>query len=348
MILVTGGTGLVGSHLLQTLVREGKRVRAIRRASSDMGQVRKVFDLYSPEPEKDFSLIEWVEADLMDIFSLEEAMDDMEEVYHCAAIVSFLPEDRKKLMRINTEGTTNVVNAALEKKIRKLCYVSSIAALGRPENQTDLIDEELVWKTSRNNSIYAVSKYGAEREVWRGTAEGLDAVIVNPSIILGVAGASQGSSRIFNTVWEGLKFYPPGKNGFVDVRDVVRAMILLMNTDIRNERFILSVENLEYKRLLELISAEMRLPAPRLKVSPFMSGLAWRVEKLRSMVTGIKPLITRETARTAVQQYEYSNEKIKKALGFKFTPIEETIRHFCGIFVRESNQFKVQSAKFKI
>ena len=333
MILVTGGTGLVGSHLIQALVREGKRVRAIKRPSSDLGVIRKVFDLYTPEPEKEFSQIEWVEGNIMDIFTLEEAMEGVEEVYHCAAIVSFLPGDRKKVMQINTEGTTNMVNAALEKKVRKLCHVSSIAALGRPENQKDLIDEELVWKTSRNNSMYAISKYGAEREVWRGTAEGLDAVIVNPSIILGVAGAGNGSSRIFNTVWEGLKFYPPGKNGFVDVRDVVKAMILLMKSDIRNERFILSVESIEYKRLFDLIAAAMGKPAPHLKVSPMLSGLAWRVEKLRSMITGVKPLITRETARTAVQQYEYSNEKIKKTLGFEFTPIEETIRHFCGIFM---------------
>lgn len=334
MILVTGGTGLVGSHLLQALVREGRPVRATKRASSDMGMIRKVFDLYSPEPQKDFSLIDWTEADLMDIFSLEDAMEGIEEVYHCAAIVSFLPGDRKKLLRINTGGTANLVNAALEKKVRKLCHVSSIAALGRPENQSDLIDENLVWKTSGNNSNYAISKYGAEREVWRGTAEGLDAVIVNPSIVLGVAGAVQGSSRIFNTVWEGLKFYPLGKNGFVDVRDVVRAMMLLMKSDIRNERYILNVDNIEYKKLFDLIAGAMGKPAPHIKVNPMLSGLAWRVEKLRSMVTGVKPLITRETARTAVQQNEYSNEKIKKELGFEFTPIEETVGHFCRIFMR--------------
>ena len=198
---------------------------------------------------------------------------------------------------------------------------------------SDLIDENLVWKTSKNNSIYAISKYGAEREVWRGTAEGLDAVIVNPSIILGVAGKRGGSSRILNTVWEGLRFYPPGKNGFVDVRDVVKAMVLLMKSDIRNERFILNVDNIEYKKLFELIAAAFGKPAPSIKVNQTLSRLAWRVEKLRSMVTGIKPLITRETAHTAVQHYEYSNEKIKKELGFEFRPIEETIQHFCQIFM---------------
>jgi dihydroflavonol-4-reductase len=333
MILVTGGTGLVGSHLLQALALDGKPVRAIKRPSGDTNMVRQVFKLYSKDPERDFSRIEWVEADLMDIFSLEEAMEGVKEVYHSAALVSFLPGDRKKLIRYNSEGTANLVNAAIGKNVRKLCHVSSIAALGRPESMSDLIDENLVWKTSKNNSVYAISKYGAEREVWRGTAEGLDAVIVNPSIILGVAGKRGGSSRIFNTVWEGLKFYPPGKNGFVDVRDVVKATILLMKSDIRNERFILNAGNIEYKKLFELIAAALDKPAPSIKVNPTLSRLAWRVEKLRSMVTGVKPLITRETAHTAVQHYEYSNEKIKKELGFEFRPIEETVGHFCRIFL---------------
>lgn len=334
MVLITGATGLVGSHLAFELIRSGQPVRALKRSSSEPDMLKKVFRLYSDQPDELLSKIEWVEGDIVDIFSLEEAMEGVGEVYHCAALVSFLPEDRKRLIRINTVGTANVVNAALEKKIRKLCHVSSIAALGRPEDQTDLIDEKLVWKASRHNSVYAVSKYGAEREVWRGTAEGLDAVIVNPSIILGVAGKSQGSSRLFNTVFQGLNFYPPGKNGFVDVRDVVRAMILLMNSDIRNERYILSVDNIGYKKLFDLIAAEMGKAGPRIKVSPAMSGLAWRWEKLRSVITGVKPLITPETAHTAVQQYEYSNEKIKKELGFEFTPIEETIRYFCGVFLK--------------
>jgi nucleoside-diphosphate-sugar epimerase len=332
MILVTGATGLVGSHLTFELVRSGLNVRALKRQSSDPGMLKKVFSLYSDQPDMLLSKIEWAEGDLLDIFSLEEAMEGVGEVYHCAALVSFLPEDRKKLMRINTEGTANVVNAALEKKIKKLCHVSSIAALGRPEDLAELIDENLVWKTSKHNSVYAVSKYGAEREVWRGTAEGLDAVIVNPSVILGLAGPGMGSSRIFNTVWDGLKFYPTGKNGFVDVRDVVRAMILLMKSDICNERFILSAENVEYEKLFRLMSAAMDKSVPNIKVSPLMSGLAWRLEKIRSMITGVKPLITKETAHTAVQRYEYSSEKIKKELGFAFTPLEETVKHFCRIF----------------
>jgi nucleoside-diphosphate-sugar epimerase len=333
MILITGATGLVGSHLTFELVRTGHMVRALKRRGSDLAMIEKVFSLNSDAHEDLLSKIEWVEGDILDIFSLEEAMDGIDEVYHCAALVSFLPEDKKKLVRVNSEGTANVVNAAIEKKIRKFCHVSSIAALGRPENQSDLIDENLVWKTSKNNSMYAVSKYGAEREVWRGTAEGLDVVIVSPSVILGVAGTGMGSSRIFNTMWKGLKFYPPGTNGFVDVRDVVKAMIMLMKSDIRNERFILNAENLEYKELFRIMAAAMGKPAPSIKVGAAMSGLAWRLEKLRSVITRFKPLITQETAHTAVQNYKYSSEKIKKELGFEFTPIEETIRHFSQMFL---------------
>jgi nucleoside-diphosphate-sugar epimerase len=335
MILITGATGLTGSHLALGLTSKGAEVRVLKRKGSNPDMIRKVFSLYSENPEDQLSKIKWVDGDLLDVFSLEDAMEGVEEVYHCAALVSFLPRDKKRLMQINTEGTANLVNAALEKKVRKLCHVSSIAALGRPEHQSDIIDEDLVWKASRHNSIYAVSKYGAEREVWRGTAEGLDAVIVNPSIILGVAGPGMGSSRLFNTVWNGLKVYPPGKNGFVDVRDVVKAMIGLMESDIKNERFILNAANLEYRKLFELMAEAFGKPAPTIKVNPALAGIAWRVETLKSMLTGTKPLITKETANTAVQHFEYSNEKIRKTLGFEFTPIEETVRHFCGVFAQQ-------------
>ena len=334
MILITGATGLVGSFLTLELLRTGQDVRILKRPSSDPAMIWKVLRLYTEDPEELFSRIEWVEGDILDVFSLEDAMEGVEEVYHCAALVSFLPEDRKRLQYINTEGTANVVNAALARKVRKLCHVSSIAALGRPEDNDDIIRETLVWKASRHNSAYAVSKYGAEREVWRATAEGLDAVIVNPGIVLGVAGNNMGSSRIFNTVFEGLKFYPPGRNGFVDVRDVARAMVMIMQSDIRNERFILTSENLYYYDLFRMMADAMGKPAPAVRVGAVLSGLAWRLEKIRSMITGVKPLITPETAHTAVQHYTYSNEKIIETLGFEFTPIEETIHHFSGVFLK--------------
>lgn len=332
MILVTGATGLVGSFLTLELLKRGRQVRALKRPSRNMTLIRRVFELNSDDPDELLSRIEWVNGELLDIYSLEDALEGVEEVYHCAALVSFMPGDRKRLMKINSEGTANLVNASLEKNVRKICHVSSIAALGRPEKKHDIIDETLVWKASRNNSNYAVSKYGAEREIWRGVAEGLDAVIVNPSVVLGVAGPGMGSSRLFNVVWNGLKVYPPGKNGFVDVRDVAKAMVLLMESDIRNERFIISAENVTYKRLFEMMADGFGKRGPKIRVSGLLSGLSWRVELILSWLKGRKPLITKETARTAVQHYEYSNERIRKAIGYEFIPIEESIRHFCSVF----------------
>jgi dihydroflavonol-4-reductase len=197
MILVTGGTGLVGSHLLYDLVKSGASVRALKRAGSDLKGVLKTFSFYSQVPEELFSRIQWVEGDIEDMASLEDAMEGADKVYHCAAIVSFLPQDRSAMLRVNVEGTANVVNACLQKQVSKLCHVSSIASLGR-NSTSDLVNEETHWKTSPQNSWYAISKYGAEREVWRGAEEGLKVVVVNPSVILG-----PGSwNKSFYSVWQ--------------------------------------------------------------------------------------------------------------------------------------------------
>jgi len=334
MILVTGGTGLVGSHLLLELIRKKLQVKALRRENSNMELVRNVFQMYSTDPDKDFNKIGWVTGDMTDIFSLEEAMNGVERVYHCAALMSFEPRDHRDMLRFNPLGTANVVNAALQKGIQKICHVSSIAALGRPENNTDIIDEKLVWKSSRNNSNYSISKYEAEREIWRGVAEGLNAVIVNPSVILGYAGVDSGSSRLFSTAWKNTTFYPSGVNGFVDVRDVSAAMVMLMESNIKNDRFILNAENLSYKKLFEFMSLAYQKPGPKYKIGSFPASLAWRAERLRTWIIRKPPLLTRETARTASNKHYYSNEKIKKTTGFEFRPIEETVADHCRNFIR--------------
>lgn len=325
---------MVGSHLLLELVRQDKNIKAIRRNGSNMEMVRNVFRLYSTDPEVDLGKIDWIEGDMTDIFSLEEAMSGIDKVYHCAAVMSFDPKDHKKMMRINTSGTANVVNAAMQKGIGKLCHVSSIAALGRPENNKDVIDEKLVWKSSRNNSIYSISKYESEREVWRGVAEGLDAVVVNPSVILGYAGLDTGSSRLFSTAWRNTVFYPAGVNGFVDVRDVASAMVELMDSDIKNEKFILSAGNLSYRKLFEYMALGFDKPRPRFRVGSLPASLAWRAERLRSWILRKSPLLTRETARTASKKNYYSNEKIRKAIGFEFRPLEETVADHCKNYLR--------------
>jgi len=334
MILVTGGTGLVGSHLLFDLVSSGKKVRALKRKSSNFDNINKVFRYYSDDVEKLFEKIEWVDGDVLDIFSLEDAMKDISEIYHCAAIVSFDPGDEDFLMKINVEGCANIVNIALEKKIKKLCYVSSVAALGRAENN-GFIDEKTHWMSSNKKSHYSISKYGGEREIWRGIEEGLDAVIVNPSIILGPGNWNSGSSRFFTTIWKGLKFYTKGVNGFVDVRDVVKAMVQLMESKIKNERFILNSENISYQKLLNLISKYLNKKSPRIHAGKFLSAITWREEKIRSFFTGSKPFITKETAHTANCNYYYSTKKIEKMLNFKFTPIEKTIKDNAALFLKD-------------
>ena len=190
MIVVTGGTGLVGAHLLYDLCKKHEHVRALKRQNSDLKQVKKTFFYYSHDAENLFQKIEWVNADVTDYFSLEDAFKDAKQVYHVAAMVSFHEKDNRKMMEINVKGTANVVNAALHHKIEKLCYVSSIAALGRPD-ANELATEETPWKDSDKSTAYSISKYKAELEVWRGIEEGLNAVIVNPSVILGPAKFSQ-------------------------------------------------------------------------------------------------------------------------------------------------------------
>jgi nucleoside-diphosphate-sugar epimerase len=334
MIFVTGGSGLVGSHLLFDLVSSGKQVRALKRKNSSIELTKKIFGYYSNDTEKLLNFIEWIEGDVMDIYSLYDAMQDIDQVYHAAAMVSFHPSDQKEMMKINVDGTANVVNACLYKNVKKICYVSSIATLGRTDND-ELVNEETQWKNSKNNSQYSISKYGAEREVWRGTIEGLPAVIVNPSVIIGPGDWKKGSSQLFQKLWDGLKFYTDGVNGYIDVRDVSKAMILLMESDIANSRFILSSENLDYLELFTMISEGLNKKIPSIKANYLLSQFAWRAEKLRSSITGKKPLITKETARTAFHKYYYSNEKIKKALNFEFIPMPQSISDTSKLFLKD-------------
>lgn len=329
MVLVTGGTGLVGSHLLVELVKSGKRIRAIKRNASNMRMVQGMVN-----DDKLFGNIEWVDGDVLDIYSLSEAMEGITHIYHCAATISFDPKAVPHMMKVNIEGTANVVNAALEKGVNKLCFVSSIAAIGRTING-ETVTEKTPWKASPNNSNYAISKYGAEREVWRGTIEGLDAVIVNPSVILGPGDWNTGSTKMFKQAYEGLKFYTSGVNGFVDVRDVCKIMILLMESPIKNERFIVSSESYAFRDFFDNACTYFKKPVPKIKAGPFLGSVAWRIEALKSFFTGIKPLITKETARSANQRYYYSNEKIKKALHFEFIPVQQSIKDVCDFFLKK-------------
>lgn len=337
MVLITGATGFLGAHLLYHLLKKGTKVRAIMREQSSFTILNNVFSFYNDDFESRKKSVDWVIADINDIDSLKDSLENISEVYHLAALVSFQPGDKARMQKINIEGTSNLVNLLLEKNIRKLCYVSSIAAIGRA-NSNEIIDEKTTWRTSANNSDYAISKYGAEREVWRAIEEGLPAFIINPSIILGPGEINSGSTQLIKTVEKGLKFYTPGTNGFVDVRDVVNAMILLMETEVTGERFILSAENVSYQQLFTWIANSLNKPAPRFKAGKTLSEIAWRFEFLRSLIMEGKPLITRETSRTAGNVYYYSGDKIKEFIDIKYIPIELSIQEACKY------QFKSKSA----
>ncbi|WP_298716464.1 NAD-dependent epimerase/dehydratase family protein [Chitinophaga sp.] len=326
MILVTGGTGFLGSYLLRALVKAGKPVRALYRSRI-------------PDAVKDVAdRIEWVQGDVLDVTSLEAAFAGINEVYHCAAVVSFQPDAREAMMKINIEGTANVVNMAIDANIRKLVHVSSVASLGRAK-QNDQLNEKSQWEESKNNSQYAVSKHLSEMEIWRGIAEGLDAVIVNPSIILGSGFWHDGSGMLLKNAWKEFPYYTEGVNGFVDVEDVVEAMIRLMESPISGERFILNGDNWPYRQLFNEMALHLGKKPPHIAAKPWMAAIVWRIEKIRGMITGKRPLLTRETARTAQLKVYYNNGKILEALpGFRFRPLADTIGEISRNFLREQQQ----------
>lgn len=331
---VTGGTGFVGSHLLYYLTKEGNKVNALKRKNSSVELTKKIFLWHEPDSLNLFNQINWVNGDVTDLDSLNNFIKPGMKLYHTAGLVSFNPEDKEKLMEINQNGTANVVNVSLDKKIEKLCFVSSIAAVGR-DNSEPLTSEETPWDNRAKISNYAISKHEAEREVWRGIAEGLNAVIVNPTIILGPGDWNKGSVKMFQKVYSGLSFYTPGKNGYVDVEDLVKIMILLENKPISGERFIINSENVTYKDLFTWMAEGLNVKPPKYKAGKFLSEAVWRIDKIKSLVTRQKPLITKETARTAQQSYEYSNAKIITATGYQFKPLKQTLKETGKIFLND-------------
>jgi dihydroflavonol-4-reductase len=334
MILVTGGTGLVGSHLLLELLRKGERIRAIKRSTSQTDKVLKIFSYYIDNPREYFSRIEWIDVDLMDYQSILEAMQGVDYVFHCAAFVSFRPSDKKRILRENIEGTANLVNAAIEANIKKFAFVSSISAIGNSLN-SDHNTEEMIWQSSRTNSAYSESKFKSEMEVWRGISEGLNAVIINPSVILGPGNWKNGSSSLFWRVWKGMPYYTLGMTGFVDVRDVVMAISHLMKSEISGERFIVSSQNLSYKDILNMIALSIGRKAPVRYASPRFTSLLQKLDLVRSKLLFMTPKIPREVIFSAHNTVRFSNQKIRKALGIEFIPIESSVKYFGELFLKD-------------
>lgn len=326
MILLTGATGLLGSHLLYELVRNNRKVTAIRRSEKNMPEVLRVFSYYTGEAEEMLKKVRWVDADITNYHDMLEVMEGVEEVYHCAAVVSFDPARRRQMIHSNTQGTANVINAALENKVQKLVHVSSTSAVGKPLNGQPA-DESMIWTESKSNTGYSVSKFRSEMEVWRGMQEGLDAVIVNPSIILGPGFWDHGSSSIFTKIDHGMKFYSYGMTGYVSVWDVVQAMIRLMESDIKGERFLVSAENLTYRQVFDKVAEALNRKKPHIEGTFVMAELAWRLDWLKSrFFRWGEHTFTRERVRAARHVTKFSNGKIRKAIGMEFQPVDEVIQ----------------------
>lgn len=326
MIFVTGGTGLLGGYLLRKLLQDNVEIVALYRTHYS--------DLLTPEETEK---IKWIKGEILDIGLLEEICAKASQVYHCAGMVSFNPSRRLALMETNVTGTTNLVNACIAGNVEKLVYVSSVAALGR-KNNTDPISENAPWLEDQDYSAYGLSKYLAELEVWRGISEGLNAVIVNPTIILGVGNWNDSSAALFKNVWNEFPWYTEGLTGFVFAEDVAEAMVQLMNSSITAERFILSAENLAFHIVFNTMAIQFYKKPPHLKVTPFLASMVWRLEKIKQIFSGKEPLLTKETAATAQRKTYYNNQKLLKAIPtFSYTSIEKTIEICCAAYFNKIN-----------
>jgi len=322
-ILLTGGSGFLGAYILKNLVEKGHSVRAIRRSAKLPFFIGKEI----------LDKVEWVEGDVLDVVSLDDAMRGVQAVIHSAAVVSFSKAERKKMYQVNMEGTANVVNTALENHVQRLLHISSIAALGRTIKE-ETVTEEKKWEDNSNNTHYAISKHHAEMHVWRGFAEGLDGVIINPSTILGYGDWHQSSCAIFKNAYNGFSWYTKGVNGFVGVEDVAEAAVELLQSGINHKRFIVNSENWPFQKLFNCIADGFGKRHPYREATKAMGEIAWRLESLKSLVTGKKPLLTRETAKVAHSKTSFDNSALLEALpGFGFTPLEAVVKKSCDKYL---------------
>lgn len=334
MILVTGGTGLVGAHLLYKLTSNNEKVRAIYRSEGKLEHVKNVFATYTNDYKTLFESIDWVQADILDVPTLSEAFKNVSYVYHCAAFVSFEPDKYYVLRKTNIEGTANIVNFCIANNIKKLCYVSSIATLGQPVNN-ELVNEETIWNKEDDNNVYAITKYGAEMEVWRGAQEGLKVVVVNPGVILGAGIWKYGSGSLFKKAYKGLKYYSSGTLGLVSVEDVISIMLALMKSDIINERFVLVAENWTYKQFLQNLAQSVNAKPPTKLASPLLLKLVWKLDWLNHKLTGKRRQLTKHLTISLTTEKKFNSDKIKSILNYSFKDINKTIYEVGNLFPKQ-------------
>lgn len=323
MILVTGGTGLIGAHLLLKLSQSEEKIRAIYRNEAKRSFVK---DFFSSEGNAiQYEKIEWIPADITDIPGLEKAFENITHVYHCAGLISFDPSEYRQLRKTNIEGTANIVNLCIANAVKKLCYLSSIATLG-DKVTSDPIDETTYWNPEAENNVYAITKFGAEMEVWRGTQEGLPVIILNPGVVLGEGFKEAPSITFFKMIENGLSYYPLGSTAFVDVKNVVEALLQGMQANIVNERFIVVGANMSYKKTLHTIAEALNKKKPSRALTKWQLSLLWRLDWLLALFPWRKRKLTKNAAHSLVTETMYSNAKIQEKLHIKFIALEETIK----------------------
>lgn len=324
MILVTGGTGLVGAHLLYKLCKNHNKIVAIYRNEATQNNTRDIFEMYGDV--SNYKRISWQKADITDIPSLEMVFKDITHVYHAAASVSFNPKDFDLLRKVNIEGTANIVNLCLQYNIKKLCFVSSIATLSETPG-IEFIDEESQWNPEEEHSDYSITKFGAEMEVWRGAQEGLPIVMVNPGVIFGFGMWHVNTGSLVKKIRKGLLFYTKGITGVVAVSDVTDVMIELMNSNIENERFILVNKNISFKDLFTLIAAKLKVKPPKIYAPKWLTEIIWRINSAVSFLTFYKvnSSLNKFSTKSAHHKTHYTGEKIKKSIDFNYTLFETSI-----------------------
>lgn len=332
MVLVTGGSGLVGAHILLKLIKESKTpIRAIYRNENSLKKAKTIFAYYNREA--DFNKVEWVRADILDIFSLDDALKEVSFVIHSAGLVSFDDKDKELLKKINIEGTANVANASISAKIEKLVFISSVAALG--ENKLkQAISETDDWEKTDKTSTYSISKHYAENEIWRASAEGLKVAILNPSTIIGPGDWNEGSPALFRRISEGLHYYTSGSNGFVAIDDVATLAIKLLDPNIINERFIANGANLSFKELFSSIAQSINVKAPTKSAKKWQGRLVMLVDKLRSSISKKKAVLTKDSLEAAYSNKEFDNSKSVEKLNHEFKSVHTAIKETGSIFLR--------------
>ena len=335
MILVTGGTGLVGSHLLYKLIEKGHNVRATYRSKKKLDAVKHVFSYYATNVDRLFNKIEWIDANLNDIPALTIAFKGITKVYHCAALISFDPNNYYTLRKVNIEGTANIVNLCLSNNIKKLCYVSSIAAIGNGEIKDTEITENNEWNPEKDHNVYAITKHGAEMEVWRAAQEGLETVIVNPGVVLGPGFWRHSSGSLIKLIYKGMARYTKGITGYIDIHDVITAMLQLMESSIKNERYILVSENLSFKAFATKVAHALQVSPPKKEASKLLLQITWRLDWLNHKIRGKRRKLSKQMALNLSKKNYYSNKKIRTDLDITFKPIDSSIFETSQFFLKD-------------